>query len=127
MCFSFYLLSYEEEELTPLNPAPTLSITEEILEFINQSRAREGLTSIHTEATVRTHHIHEYIGTRCKYNLDSNHTMLSLVDGIYGINGLGFGAKETGHENVNYYSRGKCETICPAATGWSKQWFETHQ
>lgn len=43
----------EEEELTPLTPPPTLSITEEILEFINQSRAREGLSSIHTDATVR--------------------------------------------------------------------------
>ncbi|XP_044057476.1 mucin-5AC isoform X3 [Siniperca chuatsi] len=39
----------EEEELTPLSPPPTLSITEEILEFINQSRAREGLTAIHTD------------------------------------------------------------------------------
>uniref|UniRef100_A0A3B4UR03 Pleckstrin homology domain containing, family G (with RhoGef domain) member 2 n=1 Tax=Seriola dumerili TaxID=41447 RepID=A0A3B4UR03_SERDU len=39
----------EEEELTPLSHPPTLSITEEILEFINQSRAREGLTSIHTD------------------------------------------------------------------------------
>ncbi|XP_040903084.1 serine-rich adhesin for platelets isoform X3 [Toxotes jaculatrix] len=42
----------EEEDLSPLSPPPTLSITEEILEFINQSRAREGLTSIHTDATV---------------------------------------------------------------------------
>ncbi|KAM7398799.1 hypothetical protein PAMP_018109 [Pampus punctatissimus] len=41
----------EEEELTSLGPPPTLSITEEILEFINQSRAREGLTSIHTDTT----------------------------------------------------------------------------
>ncbi|XP_055369832.1 mucin-2 [Betta splendens] len=39
----------EEEELTPLSPPPTLSITEEILEFINQSRAKEGLASIHTD------------------------------------------------------------------------------
>ncbi|XP_029923211.1 mucin-5AC-like isoform X3 [Myripristis murdjan] len=39
----------EEEELPPLSPPPTLSITEEILQFINQSRAREGLTTIHTE------------------------------------------------------------------------------
>ncbi|XP_045929333.1 mucin-17 isoform X3 [Micropterus dolomieu] len=39
----------EEEELSPLSPPPTLSITEEILEFINQSRAREGLTAIHTD------------------------------------------------------------------------------
>ncbi|XP_030600593.1 uncharacterized protein plekhg2 isoform X2 [Archocentrus centrarchus] len=41
----------EEEELTPLSPPPTLSITEEILEFINQSRAREGLAAIHTDIT----------------------------------------------------------------------------
>ncbi|XP_067363214.1 mucin-2-like isoform X2 [Channa argus] len=40
-----------EEELTPLSPPPTLSITEEILEFISQSRAREGLTSTHSDAT----------------------------------------------------------------------------
>lgn len=45
----------EEEELSPLSPPPTLSITEEILEFINQSRAREGLTTIHTDTTVRAH------------------------------------------------------------------------
>lgn len=32
--------------MSPLSPPPTLSITEEILEFINQSRAREGLTAI---------------------------------------------------------------------------------
>nr|XP_033486481.1 mucin-12 isoform X4 [Epinephelus lanceolatus] len=41
----------DEEELSPLSPPPTLSITEEILEFINQSRAREGLTAIHTGTT----------------------------------------------------------------------------
>ncbi|XP_041657470.1 uncharacterized protein plekhg2 isoform X2 [Cheilinus undulatus] len=41
----------EEEELTPLSPPPTLSITEEILEFINQSRAREGFATIQTNAT----------------------------------------------------------------------------
>ncbi|KAF7650690.1 hypothetical protein LDENG_00121720 [Lucifuga dentata] len=44
----------EEEELPPLSPPPTLSITEEILEFINQSRAREGLTSIHADNTENT-------------------------------------------------------------------------
>ncbi|XP_054455178.1 serine/arginine repetitive matrix protein 2 [Anoplopoma fimbria] len=41
----------DDEELSPLSPPPTLSITEEILEFINQSRAREGLTAIHTNTT----------------------------------------------------------------------------
>ncbi|XP_076591878.1 uncharacterized protein plekhg2 isoform X2 [Chaetodon auriga] len=41
----------EEEDLAPLSPPPTLSITEEILEFINQSRAREGLAAIHTDTT----------------------------------------------------------------------------
>ncbi|CAJ1066262.1 uncharacterized protein plekhg2 isoform X3 [Xyrichtys novacula] len=39
----------EEEDLPPLSPPPTLSITEEILEFINQSRAREGLAAIHCD------------------------------------------------------------------------------
>ncbi|KAM8905298.1 uncharacterized protein AB9W97_008526 isoform 2-T2 [Spinachia spinachia] len=43
----------EEEELIPLSPPPTLSITEEILEFINQSRAREGLSAITTHATLK--------------------------------------------------------------------------
>nr|XP_020514002.1 uncharacterized protein LOC110002689 isoform X2 [Labrus bergylta] len=41
----------EEEDLIPFSPPPTLSITEEILEFINQSRAREGLTAFHTNTT----------------------------------------------------------------------------
>ncbi|XP_042342812.1 pleckstrin homology domain-containing family G member 3 [Plectropomus leopardus] len=41
----------DEEELSTLSPPPTLSITEEILEFINQSRAREGLTAICTDTT----------------------------------------------------------------------------
>lgn len=36
----------DEEELVHLSPPATLSITEEILEFINQSRAREGLAAI---------------------------------------------------------------------------------
>ncbi|KAK1900047.1 Pleckstrin like domain containing family G member 3 [Dissostichus eleginoides] len=35
--------------MPPLCPPPTLSITEEILEFINQSRAREGLKAIHCD------------------------------------------------------------------------------
>lgn len=39
--------------MPPLSPPSTLSITEEILEFINQSRAREGL-SIIVDTTVRT-------------------------------------------------------------------------
>lgn len=39
-------LIQEEEELATLRPPPTLSITEEILEFINQSRVREGLTAM---------------------------------------------------------------------------------
>uniref|UniRef100_A0A8C2WW62 Pleckstrin homology domain containing, family G (with RhoGef domain) member 2 n=1 Tax=Cyclopterus lumpus TaxID=8103 RepID=A0A8C2WW62_CYCLU len=39
----------DEEELTPLSPPSTLSITEEILEFINQSRARDGLSAIYAD------------------------------------------------------------------------------
>lgn len=58
--YSFPLCLDEEEEdeeaLTPLSPPPTLSITEEILEFINQSRAREGLTAIHTDTVVSIHY-----------------------------------------------------------------------
>uniref|UniRef100_A0AAQ4RT13 Pleckstrin homology domain containing, family G (with RhoGef domain) member 2 n=1 Tax=Gasterosteus aculeatus aculeatus TaxID=481459 RepID=A0AAQ4RT13_GASAC len=47
----------DEEELIPLSPPPTLSITEEILEFINRSRAREGLTAITTHATPKESHL----------------------------------------------------------------------
>nr|XP_054598311.1 mucin-2-like [Nothobranchius furzeri] len=36
----------DDEELNPLSPPPALSITEEILEFINQSRTRERTTSM---------------------------------------------------------------------------------
>ncbi|KAK5602718.1 hypothetical protein CRENBAI_002498 [Crenichthys baileyi] len=36
----------EEEDLTTLRAPPIVSITEEILEFINQSRVREGLTTM---------------------------------------------------------------------------------
>lgn len=43
----------DDEELIPLSHPPTLSITEEILEFINQSRAREGLAAIPTGTAVR--------------------------------------------------------------------------
>ncbi|KAI4791465.1 hypothetical protein KUCAC02_033989 [Chaenocephalus aceratus] len=39
----------DDEDMPPLCPPPTLSITEEILEFINQSRAREGLQAIHCD------------------------------------------------------------------------------
>ncbi|KAK5904203.1 hypothetical protein CesoFtcFv8_005791 [Champsocephalus esox] len=39
----------DDEDMAPLCPPPTLSITEEILEFINQSRAREGLQAIHCD------------------------------------------------------------------------------
>lgn len=36
----------EEEDLPPLSPPPTLSITEEIMQFINQSRVREGMAEL---------------------------------------------------------------------------------
>ena len=39
----------EGEELCPLSPPPTLSITEEIMQFINQSRVREGLAELPTD------------------------------------------------------------------------------
>lgn len=47
------LFHWVEQDDEPLSPPPILSITEEILEFINQSRAREGLTALH-DTTVRT-------------------------------------------------------------------------
>uniref|UniRef100_A0A8C8A026 Pleckstrin homology domain containing, family G (with RhoGef domain) member 2 n=1 Tax=Oryzias sinensis TaxID=183150 RepID=A0A8C8A026_9TELE len=45
----------DEEDFSPLSPPPTLSITEEILEFINQSRAREGLAAIPCSSAVSSH------------------------------------------------------------------------
>nr|XP_694345.6 pleckstrin homology domain-containing family G member 2 [Danio rerio] len=39
-------LCQDEDDMTPLPPPPTLSITEEIMEFINQSRARQGMTEL---------------------------------------------------------------------------------
>lgn len=39
-------LCQDEDDMTPLPPPPTLSITEEIIEFINQSRARQGMTEL---------------------------------------------------------------------------------
>lgn len=43
----------DEEELPPLSPPPTLSMTEEILEFINQSRVRDGLNTIRADTAER--------------------------------------------------------------------------
>ncbi|XP_064856287.1 uncharacterized protein LOC135559661 isoform X2 [Oncorhynchus nerka] len=39
-------LGLEEEDLPPLSAPPTLSITEEIMQFINQSRVREGMAEL---------------------------------------------------------------------------------
>nr|XP_055053717.1 uncharacterized protein plekhg2 [Misgurnus anguillicaudatus] len=39
-------LCQDEDDLTPLPPPPTLSITEEIMQFINQSRLREGMAQL---------------------------------------------------------------------------------
>lgn len=36
----------EDEEMSPLPTPPTLSITEEIMQFINESRAREGMPEL---------------------------------------------------------------------------------
>lgn len=43
--------------MPPLSPPPILSITEEILEFINQSRVKEGL-SIIVDTTVSAQMLH---------------------------------------------------------------------
>ncbi|XP_065136053.1 uncharacterized protein [Paramisgurnus dabryanus] len=39
-------LCQDEDDLTPLPPPPTLSITEEIMQFINESRLREGMAQL---------------------------------------------------------------------------------
>lgn len=43
----------DDDDLSPLPPPPTLSITEEIMQFINQSRAREGMAELSTEMVHR--------------------------------------------------------------------------
>ncbi|XP_026853467.2 LOW QUALITY PROTEIN: uncharacterized protein plekhg2 [Electrophorus electricus] len=43
------LAQEEDEDMVPLSPPPTLSITEEIMQFINQSRVREGMAELSTE------------------------------------------------------------------------------
>lgn len=40
------LLQDEDEDMSPLLTPPTLSITEEIMQFINESRAREGMPEL---------------------------------------------------------------------------------
>ncbi|KAL0972822.1 hypothetical protein UPYG_G00195170 [Umbra pygmaea] len=39
----------DDDDLSPLSPPPTLSITEEIMQFINESRAREGMTELNRD------------------------------------------------------------------------------
>lgn len=36
----------EDEDMSPLPSPPTLSITEEIMQFINESRTREGMPEL---------------------------------------------------------------------------------
>ncbi|CAM4552568.1 unnamed protein product [Leuciscus chuanchicus] len=43
------VLCQDEDDMTPLSPPPTLSITEEIMQFINQSRARQGMAELTSE------------------------------------------------------------------------------
>ncbi|XP_026138243.1 uncharacterized protein LOC113115141 isoform X2 [Carassius auratus] len=42
-------LCHDEVDMTPLPPPPTLSITEEIMQFINESRARQGMAELTSE------------------------------------------------------------------------------
>ncbi|XP_016301180.1 uncharacterized protein LOC107657556 isoform X1 [Sinocyclocheilus anshuiensis] len=42
-------LCQDEDDMTPLPPPPTLSITEEIMQFINESRARQGMAELTSE------------------------------------------------------------------------------
>ncbi|XP_053095847.1 uncharacterized protein plekhg2 isoform X1 [Pangasianodon hypophthalmus] len=41
----------EEEDMSPLPTPPTLSITEEIMQFINESRAREGMPELSSDVS----------------------------------------------------------------------------
>jgi len=43
------VLCQDEDDMTSLSPPPTLSITEEIMQFINQSRARQGMAELTSE------------------------------------------------------------------------------
>uniref|UniRef100_A0A9J7X7X0 Pleckstrin homology domain containing, family G (with RhoGef domain) member 2 n=1 Tax=Cyprinus carpio carpio TaxID=630221 RepID=A0A9J7X7X0_CYPCA len=42
-------LCQDEDDMTPLPPPPTLSITEEIMQFINESRARQAMADLTSE------------------------------------------------------------------------------
>lgn len=42
-------LCQDEDDMTPLPAPPTLSITEEIMQFINESRARQGMAELTSE------------------------------------------------------------------------------
>uniref|UniRef100_A0A673H5T9 Pleckstrin homology domain containing, family G (with RhoGef domain) member 2 n=1 Tax=Sinocyclocheilus rhinocerous TaxID=307959 RepID=A0A673H5T9_9TELE len=44
-------LCQDEDDMTPLAPPPTLSITEEIMQFINESRARQGMAELTSEVS----------------------------------------------------------------------------
>ncbi|XP_051963350.1 uncharacterized protein plekhg2 isoform X2 [Xyrauchen texanus] len=47
-------LCHDEEDISPLPPPPTISITEEIMQFINQSRVREGMAELTSEVCQST-------------------------------------------------------------------------
>ncbi|TSN39345.1 Pleckstrin homology domain-containing family G member 3 [Bagarius yarrelli] len=44
-------ISHDDEDMSPLPTPPTLSITEEIMQFINESRAREGMKALSTNVS----------------------------------------------------------------------------
>ncbi len=48
-------LCQDEDDMTPLPPPPTLSITEEIMQFINESRARQGMAELTSEVVHIAH------------------------------------------------------------------------
>ncbi|XP_067307315.1 uncharacterized protein [Pseudorasbora parva] len=47
-------LCQDDDDMTQLPPPPTLSITEEIMQFINQSRARQGMAELTSEVCQST-------------------------------------------------------------------------
>ncbi|KAK2881152.1 hypothetical protein Q8A67_018420 [Cirrhinus molitorella] len=78
-------LCQDEDDMTPLPPPPTLSITEEIMQFINESRARQGMAELTSE--VMTPEFSEFQPCVDKNEHQTNNAVRSepeetLVDGL---------------------------------------------
>ncbi|KAK3560352.1 hypothetical protein QTP86_006437 [Hemibagrus guttatus] len=76
------LVQDEDEDMSPLPSPPTLSITEEIMQFINESRAREGMPELSSNVSEpRT----ETLDTECTEDDVSSLTSSHMAKQNYGI------------------------------------------